>query len=133
VPANLLELPGGVGADGKGLSPERTLIQYIRQLVNDEKTQHPIAWADSRLKKYSTYNLESNLLTGLRDPLDRKFAKTWWREKHQYINEWGLYEIWAKANPTAISSYEQRLEVAVKAAAKMRRAQEELAKRGPRR
>lgn len=131
VPANLLELPGGVGADGKGLSPERTLIQYIRQLVNEDKGQHPIAWADSRLKRYSTDNLESNLLTGLRDPLDRKAAKTWWREKHQYINEWGLYEIWAKANPAVITSYEQRLELAVKAAAKMRRAQEELAKRGP--
>ena len=71
------------------------------------------------------------LPSGLRDPLDRKSAKTWWREKHQSINEWGLYEIWAKANPAVIASYEQRLEVAVKAAAKMRRAQEELAKRGP--
>ena len=131
VPANLLELPGGLGADGKGLSPERTLIQYIRQLVNEDKAQHPIAWADSRLRKYSTDNLESNLLAGLRDPLDRKSAKTWWREKYQYINEWGLYEIWAKANPAVIASYELRLEVAVKAAAKARRAQEELAKRGP--
>lgn len=131
VPENLLELPGGVGADGKGLSPERTLVQYIRQLVNEDKAQHAIAWADSRLKRYSTDNLESNLLTGLRDPLDRKSAKNWWREKHQYINEWGLYEIWAKANPAVIADYERRLEVAVKAAAKMRRAQEELAKRGP--
>ncbi len=131
VPANLIELPGGVGADGKGLSPERTLIQYIRQLVNEDKAQHPIAWADSRLKRYSTDNLESNLLIGLRDPLDRKSAKTWWREKHQYIKEWGLYEIWAKANPAVISGYEQRLGLAVKAAAKARRAQEELAKRSP--
>lgn len=131
LPANLLELPGGLGADGKGLSPERTLVQYIRQLVNDDKTLHPIAWADSRLKRYSTDNLESNLLTGLSDPLDRKAAKTWWREKRQYINEWGLYEIWAKANPTLIADYERRLEVAVKAAAKARRAHEELAKRGP--
>lgn len=131
VPTNLLELPGGVGADGKGLSPERTLIQYIRQLVNEDKAKHPIAWADSRLKRYSTDNLESNLLIGLSDPLDRKAAKKWWREKRQYINEWGLYQIWAKANPEAISGYEQRLELAVKAAAKMRRAQEELAKRSP--
>ena len=129
VPTNLLELPGGVGVDGKGLSPERTLIKYIRQLVNEDKAQHPIAWADSRLKRYSTDNLESNLLIGLSDPLDRKAAKKWWREKRQYINEWGLYEIWAKANPAVISSYEQRLELAVKAAAKSRRAQEELAKR----
>lgn len=131
LPENLLELPGGLGVDGKGLSPERTLVQYIRQLVNDDKAQHPIAWADSRLRKFSTDNLEANLLTGLRDPLDRKAAKSWWREKYQCIREWGLYEIWAKANPTLIADYEQRLEVAVKAAAKARRAQEELAKRGP--
>ena len=131
VPENLLELPGGVSADGKGLSPERTLVQYIRQLVNDDKSLHVIAWADSRLKNYSTDSLESNLLTGLSDPLDRKAAKTWWREKQQYINEWGLYEIWAKANQKVIADYERRLEVAVKAAAKMRRAQEELAKWGP--
>lgn len=71
-----------------------------------------------------------NLLAGLRDPLDRKAAKTWWREKHRYINEWGLYEIWAKANPALIADYERRFEVAVKAAAKARRAHEELAKRG---
>lgn len=131
VPENLLELPGGIGADGKGLSPERTLVQYIRQLVNDDKMLHPIAWADPRLKKYSTDNLETNLLAGLRDPMDRKAAKTWWREKHTYINEWGLYDLWAKANPALIASYEQRLERAVKAAAKVQRANEALAKRSP--
>ncbi|MFN5156312.1 MAG: AAA family ATPase [Betaproteobacteria bacterium] len=130
VPANLVELPGGVGSDGKGLSPERTLVQYIRKLVDEDKSLHPIAWSDARLKKYSTDSLESNLLTGLRDPLDRKAAKTWWREKSQYIKTWGLYEIWAKANPAVITAYEQKLEAAVKAAAKARRAAEELAKRG---
>lgn len=130
LPKNLVELPGSLGPDGKGLSPERTLVQYIRQLVNDEKNQHPIAWADSRLKKYSPDNLESNLLVGLREHLDRKAAKTWWGEKYQYIKEWGLYEIWAKANPTLIEAYEQRLEAAVKVAVKARRAHEVLAKRG---
>lgn len=129
VTPNLLELPAAVGPDGKGLSPERSLVQYIRQLVNDDKAQHPIAWADSRLKKYSTDSLESNLLAGLPSHLDRKTAKAWWREKRQYIREWGLYEIWAKANQGLITAYEQRLKDAVKAAAKARRAQEELAKR----
>ena len=50
---------------------------------------------------------------------------------HRYINEWGLYEIWAKANPALIADYERRLKIAVKAAAKARRDDEELAKRGP--
>ena len=71
------------------------------------------------------------LLAGVIDPLDRKTAKNWWREKKKYLEEWGLYEIWAKANPSLIADYEARFEAAVKAATKERRAQEELAKRGP--
>lgn len=131
VPENLVELPGGTDATGKGLSPERTLIKYIRELVNDPKAQHPIAWSDARLKKYSTDNLEANLLAGFDDPLDRKRAKAWWREKFEYIKEWGLYEIWTAANGAQITTYHLRLEDAVKAAAKAKRAHEMAAKRNP--
>jgi len=129
MPPNLLELPGEIGADGNGLSPERSIIKYIRALVNDPKAAHPIAWADPRLKKYSPDNLEANLLVGYDDPLDRKRAKGWWRDKRLFLNEWGLYDIWAKENPALIEAYEERLEQAVKAAAKARRARDELAKR----
>jgi energy-coupling factor transporter ATP-binding protein EcfA2 len=130
VPENLVELPGGLGDDGKGLSPERTLIKYIRELVNEPTTAHPLAWGDARLRKFSTDSLEANLLTGYDDPLDRKRAKLWWKEKNTYIREWGLYEIWAKVNLAAVATYHQRLAEAVKVAAKARRSQEVLAKRG---
>ena len=130
IPQNLVELPGELGGDGKGLSPERTIIKYIRALVSDPKTTHPVAWSDRRLKKYSPDSLEANLLAGVSDPLDRKAAKSWWREKQEYLRRWGLYEIWAKTNPALIAAYEVKLEAAVKAASKARRSQEELAKRG---
>jgi energy-coupling factor transporter ATP-binding protein EcfA2 len=129
IPLNLVDLPGEKDKNGKGLSPERTLIKYIRELVGDAKDKHPLAWADQRLKKTSQDNLEANLLVGFDDPLDRKIAKSWWNEKKVYLERWGLYQIWAKVNPDLITEYETHLDRAVKAATKERRAQEEALKR----
>lgn len=129
IPPNLVDLPGGEDRQGKGLSPERTLIKYIRELVGDAKDVHPVAWADNRLKKTSQDNLEANLLAGFDDPLDRKSAKSWWNEKKNYLERWGLYQIWASVNPDLITKYEENLDAAVKAATKERRAQEEALKR----
>lgn len=130
VPKNLVRLPGDKDANGNGLSPERTIIKYIRALVADHPDQHPIAWSDPRLKPYSQENLEENLLQGFDDPLSRTAAKAWWREKKEYLSQWGLYKIWAKVNADAITEYHENLAAAVKAAAKAHRTREELAKRG---
>jgi len=130
IPKNLVKLPGDTDGKGGGLSPERTIIKYIRALVSDNVDDHPIAWRDPRLQLYSQESLEENLLQGFDDPLDRQRAKAWWREKKQYLNEWGLYKIWAKANAPLIEEYHQNLEAAVKSAAKAYRTREELAKRG---
>ena len=130
IPKNLVELPGGVGHDGKALSPERTLVAYVRALVSDPKEKHPLAWADSRLRRYSQENLEANLLVGVPDHLDRKAAKAWWIEKKAHLEAWGLYEIWAKENALAISAYEEELTASVKAAAKATRSQAAAVKYG---
>ncbi|MES2756907.1 MAG: AAA family ATPase [Pseudomonadota bacterium] len=127
---NLVDLPGLKGDNGLGLSPERTIIKYVRSLVSEEKAKHLAAWADPRLIAFSTDNLEANLLYGVPDPIDRKAAKSWWKEKQMYLEEWGLYDIWAKAHPALIAEYEIAFELAVKAAYKAKRAQEELLKRG---
>jgi hypothetical protein len=124
IPKNLVALPGEVDHDGNGLSPERSIIKYIRALVSEPKASHPIAWSDPRLKKYSSDSLESNLLNGFDDPLSRSSAKAWWKQKKVMLSSWGLYDIWVKVNPTVISKYEANLELAVKDASKAKRARE---------
>lgn len=131
VPPNLVELPGGVDAAGKMLSPERTMIKFVNEIVEDPDS-YPLVWADSRLAKYSTDNVRANLL----DPYDwskppsREFCKKWWKERSKYIKRWGLYDLWARANVDKITEYEAALDAAVQSAAKARRSQAWLAKGG---
>lgn len=131
VPPNLVELPGGMDASGKALSPERTIINFVNQILEDPDS-HTLVWADPRLSKYSTDNVRANLL----DPYDwsmpasREFCKKWWKERSAYIKRWGLYDLWAKANADKIAKYETALDGAVQSAAKEKRSQAWLAKGG---
>lgn len=123
-PSNLVSLPGEIDAQGNALSPERTIIKYIRALVNEPKANHPLAWSDPRLKDYSTDSLEANLLQGLNDLLNRKEAKAWWQQKREMLKSWGLYQIWIKANRSLITQFESELDLAVKSASKAQRTRE---------
>lgn len=124
MPVNSVALPGFTDLNGQGLSPERTIVKYIKALVEEPTKNHPIAWQDNRLKKLSQDNLRANLLDDIDGPMDRKAAKAWWRGKRTYLERLGLYEIWAKAHPELITAYEEQLGSAVKAAVKVRRSEE---------
>lgn len=131
VPPNLVELPGGVDASGKALSPERTIIRFVFE-ITDDPDSYPLVWADQRLAKYSTDNVRANLLDPYdwSKPVSREFCKKWWKERSAYIKRWGLYDLWAKANPDKLATYEAALDAAVQSAAKEKRSQAWLAKGG---
>ncbi|WP_197339869.1 AAA family ATPase [Ralstonia solanacearum] len=129
-PASLVELPGAVDSNGRGLSPERTAIKYIRSLV-DNPEAHGKAWADPRLKGYSTDSLEAHLLAGdVDESIDRKKAKEWWRSNREHLREWAIYKHWAAENVPLITAFEVKLKEAAKEAKKARARQEALAKFG---
>lgn len=124
LPSNLVTLPGGVDASGKGLSPEKTIMGFIRE-ITDDPDSYPLVWADPRLASYSSDNVRANLLDRYdwSRPITREFCKSWWRGTSKYIKRWGLYDLWAKANADRLSEYEHALDAAVQAAAKVKRSE----------
>lgn len=101
LPQNLVELPAGTDPDGEPLSPERTLMAYIRDLVENEH-HHKEAWSDPRLRRISTDNLEEQFLRGFDPKIKRKPAKTWWTAKFDLIERWGLYNLWCNENQAKV-------------------------------
>ena len=123
-PANLAALPSdGVSNGNQGPSPERTLLRYIRRLRAEDKSAHKAAW--DRLKPLGV-NSRDRLDMFLGDPdlapeRDRKYLKKWWKGHADQFKAWGLYELWAEANPRRMAAYEKALEDALDAAMKARR------------
>lgn len=121
-PPNAIFLPGGTDSIGNGLSPERTMIQFIRDIIEHED-DYELLWASPKISKMSTDNMRE-LFVG--DPsiaitMDRKAAKAWWSSNIAQIRNLNLIEQWAHYNPTKVASYLSQLDEAVKAASREKR------------
>ncbi|MNM21182.1 recombination protein F [compost metagenome] len=121
-PPNAVFLPGGSDSIGNGLSPERTMIQFIREIIENEDGYENL-WNSPKIRDMSTDNMRE-LFVG--DPsihitMDRKSAKSWWSERIAQLQNLKLIEQWAEYNEIKITSYLAALDEAVKAAAKEKR------------
>lgn len=121
-PPNAVFLPGGHDSIGNGLSPERTMIQFIRDIIENEENYEEL-WRSPRIVEMSTDNMRE-LFVG--DPsihitMDRKSAKSWWSDNIDQIRNLKLIEQWAKYNEAKIATYLALLDDAVKVAAKEKR------------
>lgn len=117
-PDNLAVLPGEKDGNGAGLSPERTIIQFIKYLY--KSTNDPI-WEDVNLKRISTDYLHTNFLKNFEGDLNRNEAKKWWKEKSKMMNDLNLYELWISKNSTLITEFKNNFEKALQTAAKNQR------------
>ncbi|WP_223485292.1 AAA family ATPase [Stenotrophomonas indicatrix] len=121
-PPNAVFLPGGVDSIGNGLSPERTMIQFIREIIENEEG-HEDLWNAPKINTMSTDNMRELFVN---DPsiditMDRKAAKQWWSTKIDQLQNLKLIEQWARYNEGKVSDYLSALKQAVKVAAKEKR------------
>lgn len=117
LPDNLVDLPSELGSDNKPLSPERTLIKFIRDLI-DNDDDHVDTWANPALKGVSTNRLEEVLLRDVDLTIKREAAKTWWRDNRVALKKWKLYELWCSENMQKVKHFQEAFAAAVPKAVK---------------
>ena len=100
---------------GKPLAPERTLLQYILNLVN-QPDANQVTLARLGKKDITTDQLRVHLIDGETTVLSkREQTKSWWKAKLQYIQAWGLLEEWALDRTAPVTQFLQELDAAVAA------------------
>jgi predicted ATPase len=115
---NIIKLPGAVDMNGRGFSPERSLYEFIQALASD--TDKYLASRAALVQKQLTSNyLQEYLLDGETNISKRESAKKWMNARLQFIENWGLYELWIMEHPQQVKAFENALVAAAIATAKL--------------
>lgn len=97
------------------LAPERTLLQYLYNIVNDPDNHEAVL---DRLS-ITTIHISDYLLdTKPKVLAARETTKKWWTSKLAYIKEWKLLESWVADRPTEVNKFLAEFEAAVEVVAK---------------
>ncbi|QBQ98157.1 AAA family ATPase [Paraburkholderia pallida] len=105
---NIVKLPGGRDGNGRGLSPERTLHAFIKQLA-DENNLYPAAREKLKRLKVSSDQLREHLLVGYATLSNRESAKKWMTARLDFIKQWELVEIWLAEYPAYVEAFNDSL------------------------
>lgn len=101
---------------GRPLSPERCLLQYILEIINNPDLHEATL---ERLNKIdvTTDQLRDHFIDGATKVLSkREQTKKWWKEKFQFIEAWGLLNEWVTDRPDEAKKFRADLHAAVAAA-----------------
>jgi predicted ATPase len=108
---NFVALPGGTAIQ-RSLSPERTLIQFLRSIV-----EHPDQHGNT-LQKVTTDFIRERLLSDQNnralfseevEKIDRETAKSWMGKHALKIKQLKLIQLWAAENQDKLSAFENSL------------------------
>lgn len=95
------------------LSPERTLFQFILDIVNNPD-EHDSTLNRLAQKDVTTDYLRTYMLDGTTTVLSkREQTKEWWQAKQEYIQNWGLLTEWVAARPVAVAAFSEAFEKSV--------------------
>jgi predicted ATPase len=121
---HIVKLPGDpysaakLGTENKDivdrpLSPERSLIQYLKMLV-ESPDAHAATLSRLAARDVTTNMISEHILDGEATVLSkREQMKGWWNNKLTFINDWKLLDEWAKDRPTEAATFQTALDVAV--------------------
>ncbi|NVN91868.1 MAG: AAA family ATPase [Desulfuromonadales bacterium] len=115
---NIIKLPGAVDSKGRGLSPERSLYEFIQSLATNT-SKYPKSRIELAKMTISSDYLQNHLLDGDTNINERKSAKKWMNARLHYIKDWMLYELWLKEHPTQVKKFEDELVEAAITTAKL--------------
>ncbi len=115
---NIVKLPGGKDASGRGLSPERTLHAFIQELskASGKYQTARTALAESRIN--SDY-LRNYLLDGDYNINDRESSKKWMNARLTYLTDWQMAELWIQEHPEEVKQFEDEIVKAAVITAKL--------------
>lgn len=97
----------------KPLAPERTLLQYVIDLVNNPAS-HTSTLARLAKKDVTTDQLRVHMLDATTKVLSkREQTKSWWKSRLQFINDWGLLQEWAQDRLPQVTAFHDELDAAI--------------------
>lgn len=114
---NVVKLPGGSDSAGRGYNPERTLYEFVKELIETDEG-YPIARAHLDSLGVTSDQLHHHLIEGDVTITKRESSKNWMKARLTVIDDWNLIDLWLKENPEKVNAFEENLINAAVATAK---------------
>lgn len=114
---NVVKLPGGSDDTGKGFNPERTIYEFVKELIETEDG-YPIARAHLDELGVTSDQLYHHLIEGDVNITKRESSKNWMKGRLQVIDDWSLIDLWLLENTEKVKIFEENLVEAAIATAK---------------
>lgn len=115
---NVIKLPGGSDQAGNGFSPERTIYEFLEELMADDG-KYPIARSSLEKMNVSRDQIGTHLLKSDVNIKNRISSKSWMNAKLQQIKDWKIVELWFKEHPDLVEKFENDLILAAIKTAKL--------------
>lgn len=115
---NVVKLPGGTDAAGRGFNPERTIYEFVKELIETEDN-YPIARTHLEELGVTSDQLFHHLIEGDVNITKRESSKKWMKARLEYIDDWDLINLWLKENPEKVVKFEEDLILAAVETAKL--------------
>ncbi len=119
---NTVKLPCPKGANGTARSPENSIKNFIRQVVNAKDGGLAAVLHRFDVKNPSTDRLENIFLSSPgSDSTNRESTKNWWISHWKKLQQWGIVREWAVEHHVEVNDFLVAFEAAVsKVAARVR-------------
>lgn len=114
---NVVKLPGGADSSGNGFSPERTIYEFILELIKDTES-YPETRKILQAENITRDQLSAHLMKGTTNITDRVSSKKWMNGNLQRISEWNLVGHWLNEHPEKVEKFQHELMAAAIATAK---------------
>lgn len=115
---NVVKLPGGQDANGKGTNPERTIYDFVVELAADND-KYPTSRKYLDEMGVTSDQLHHHLIFGDVNITKRTSSKKWMRARLEQINNWGLIDLWLQEHPEKVTKFENDLIAAAVATARL--------------
>ncbi|WP_282346405.1 ATP-binding protein [Pseudomonas sp. PS01301] len=115
---NVVKLPGGSDAAGRGFNPERTIYEFVKELIETEENYTASREYLESLGVTSD-QLYNHLIDGDVNITKRESSKSWMKARLEIIDDWNLIGLWLAENPEKVKAFEEELLAAAVATAKL--------------
>lgn len=114
---NVVKLPGGADSTGNGFSPERTIYEFILELIKDTEN-FPETRRLLQEQNITRNQLSVHLMKGETNIKDRVSSKKWMKSHLSRISDWDLVGHWLREHPEKVTKFQQEFLAAAIATAK---------------
>ncbi|WP_122670044.1 AAA family ATPase [Pseudomonas viridiflava] len=115
---NVVKLPGGSDAAGRGFNPERTIYEFVKELIESEE-KYPAARQHLEDLGVTSDQLFHHLIEGDVVITKRESSKNWMKARLQIIDNWEIIGLWLAEHPDKVNAFEDELLAAAVATARL--------------